>query len=84
MIPLVYFLVVWFVALAIFAISSFLSVMQMVRFGITGAGTFMSTLLFIGISVIVILGTSAFLLNVDWTQSIDLFGNLSRTIIFNP
>lgn len=82
MIPLVYFLFAWFAALAIFAVMSMLSVIQMVRFGIAGSGTFLSTLLFMCTAVLVILGTSAYLLHTDWSQGVDLFGGLTASPIF--
>ena len=84
MIPLYVFLLIWLALLAVFAFVAMLSVIQMLRFGIAGAGTYLSTTLFLAISFIVIFGTSTYVLNADWQQSVDLFSGLRLLPIFNP
>ena len=84
MFPLSVFLIAWFILLAIFGLMALLSVIQMLRYGLAGPGTYMTTLIFFVATFVVVFGTSAYLLTVDWTQQIDLFGGLSQSVIFNP
>jgi len=84
MIPLQYFLLAWLVFLVIYTIMSLLTVMQMVRFGISGMGTYATTLLFLVLSLGTILASSAYFLTVDWSGSVNLFGGLQESVYFNP
>jgi len=84
MIPLYYFFLAWAVFLLLFAIMSFLSILQMVRFGLAGLGTYASTFLFLAITVIAILGSTVYLASVDWNQSVNIFGGLVNSPYFNP
>jgi len=84
MIPLYFFLLAWFVLLAIFGLMALLSVMQMLRYGVAGPGTYFTTTAYFVITFIVIFGTSAYLLSVDWNQAPDLFGGVRDLTIFNP
>ncbi len=61
------FLIIWLVLLAIFAILSLVSVIQMLRFGLAGPGTYLSTALFLVVAAIVVGGTLLALINVDWS-----------------
>ena len=84
MIPLSYFLLAWFVLLGLFGLMTLLSVMQLLRYGMAGAGTYLSTTFFFLVVLIVVFGTSTYLLSVDWSQSVDIFGGLRNSTIFNP
>ncbi|MDQ7815315.1 MAG: hypothetical protein RDU25_05960 [Patescibacteria group bacterium] len=84
MILLQYFLMAWLAFLLIFMVMSLLTVMQMVRFGISGMGTYASTFLFLILSIGTILACSTYFLTVDWSMSVDLFGGLQDSIYFNP
>lgn len=77
MIPLSYFLLAWLVFFIIFGITAFMSVVQMLRFGVAGAGTYLSTGVFLTLSFLVILGCSIYFLNVDWQQTINIFGGFT-------
>ena len=66
-IPLSVFLIVWLVLLAIFSILSLVSVIQMLRFGLAGPGTYVSTALFLVVTAVVVGGTLLALVNVDWS-----------------
>lgn len=84
MIPLIYFLLAWLVALCFFGIMSLISVLQMVRLGIAGTGTYLSTATFLIVSTIVILAVGSYLITVDWQQTTNLFGWLQTSTYFNP
>lgn len=83
MIPLIYFLIAWVVFLAIFTIMSLLTMMQMLRFGLAGLGTYASTFIFMAFSVVIVLGSAAYFAGVDWNQTADIFGGLMNSPIFN-
>lgn len=83
MIPLSYFLLAWFIFFVIYAMTAFISVIQMLRFGIAGMGTYLSTGIFLSLSLVVILSTSLYFLTVDWQQGVNIFSRLSTTFI-NP
>lgn len=82
MIPLSYFLIAWLVFLGLYAIMSFISVIQMVRFGIAGSGTYLSTVLFLCVAFLVIFGTGWFLIGTDWTQGVNAFSWLEASPVF--
>ncbi len=82
MLPLSYFLLAWIILLAIFGLVALISIMQMLRYGVVGIGTYLSTILFLLVSMVVVLGTGIFLTRVDWTQSMNLYGTLESTQIF--
>ncbi len=84
MIPLQYFLLAWLIFLVIYTVMSLLTIMQMVRFGIAGLGTYATTLLFLVLSLGTILASSAYFLTVDWSSSVDLFSGLQGSMYFNP
>jgi hypothetical protein len=84
MIPLSYFLLAFLLLLGIYGLMSLLSVMQMVRYGVTGSVTYFSTALFLVVAVIVVLGAGAYLVTVDWQQPLTLFGGLSSSPYLNP
>lgn len=84
MIPLIYFLLAWVAFLAIFAVMSLLTAMQMLRFGLAGLGTYASTFVFLAFSVVVVLGSAFYFTGVDWYQPVNIFGSLIDSAIFNP
>lgn len=84
MIPLVYFLMAWAAFLLLFGAMSLLAVIQMMRFGIAGLGTYASTFLFMAVSVVTVLGCAVYFSTVDWSQGVDLFGGLMGSPFFNP
>lgn len=71
MIPLSVFLIAWFVLLGIYGILSLISIMQMIRFGVAGTMTYISTFLFVAVAAFVIVGVGLYLLTVDWGLSLD-------------
>ena len=83
MIPLSYLLIAWMIFLALYAIMALISVLQMVRLGLTGAGTFLSTALFLIVVVFTILGTGAYFMTVDWQQTVSPLNWLNGTPIFS-
>jgi hypothetical protein len=84
MIPLLYFLIAWVVLLAIYALMALLSVVQMLRFGLTGLGTYLSTFCYLALASGTILVCALYFSGVDWTGSVNLFGDVASSVIFNP
>ena len=82
MIPLSVFLIAWLVFLGLYAVMSLASVLQMLRFGIAGFGTWASTSLFLLVAFVVIAGSGFYFMSVDWTQTVDVFTWLGHTPIF--
>ncbi len=82
MIPLYAFLIAWLAFIGIYAIMALLSVIQMVRFGIANVGTYLSTVLFLAVLIVVLLGTGSTLIGIDWHQQLNAFGWLGSTSIF--
>jgi len=66
------FLIIWLVLLAIFAAVAFISVIQMLRFGLAGPGTYLSTALFLVVAALVVGGTLFALVGVDWSLGLSL------------
>lgn len=73
MIPLSFFLVAWLVLVAIFGLMSMLTVYMNIKNGITTFGSYVTTAIFLGVSLFVILGVGGYLLTIDWTQTVGLF-----------
>lgn len=67
-IPLTFFLLAWLVLVGLFVLASAISLMMYLRFGIAGSMTFLSALLFVGVSGLVLFVTATYLVNVDWSQ----------------
>lgn len=78
MIPLVYFLIAWLVFIAIFVLMSFITVIMNMRYGLSGSVTVMTTAIFIGVSCAILLGVGIFLLNVDWSTSLNAIPDTSN------
>ncbi len=73
MISLYVFLIAWLVFLGLYTIMLLLSALQLLRFGVSGAGTYLATLVFFVGVILVVVGTGAMLRSVDWQQQINLF-----------
>ena len=84
MIPLSYFLFAWLLLLGLYLLMSLISMMQMLRFGIAGFGTYASTLAYLIIFVLTVLGCGVYFLTVDWTQNVSLFAGLGSSPYLNP
>jgi len=84
MIPLLYFLIAWGAFILIFGVMTLLAILQMMRFGIAGLGTYASTFLFMAVSVVTVLGCIVYFSTVDWSQGVNLFGGLADSPFFNP
>ncbi|MFA4954609.1 MAG: hypothetical protein WC641_04820 [Patescibacteria group bacterium] len=84
MIPLIYFLIAWVVFLAIYALMALLSVVQMLRFGLTGLGTYLSTFFYLAVASGALIVCALYFSGVDWTGSVNLFGDVTSSVIFSP
>ncbi|MBU1348473.1 hypothetical protein KJ781_00175 [Patescibacteria group bacterium] len=71
-IPLVIFLFAWFVFLVIFTFLALVSVVQMLRFGVAGPGTYLSTVTFLAVTGLVLGGVGLYLAGVDWNATLDI------------
>lgn len=74
--PLSLFFIAWLLLLAVFALLALVSVVQMLRFGIAGPGTYLSTALFLLVVAAAVGGTLLCLSGVDWTLGLTL-GNVT-------
>ncbi|MEO5927740.1 MAG: hypothetical protein ABIO72_03390 [Patescibacteria group bacterium] len=72
MIPLSYFLLAWIVLLAIYALLTLVSVIQMVRFAVASSMTYFSTAVFLIVAVLAIGATCVYLATVDWNLALNL------------
>ncbi|MDO8617665.1 MAG: hypothetical protein Q7N87_02120 [Candidatus Uhrbacteria bacterium] len=70
MIPLLWLIIVWIVLLAIFIIFSSLTILMNLKFGLADFSTYGSTILFLGVTLIVSFFTIHYFLTVDWSQSV--------------
>lgn len=75
MIPLIWFLVAWIILLGIFALLTAVTLFMHFRFGLTGSGIFASSAVFLSVVGLVILLTSVYLYQVDWTQSLQILSS---------
>lgn len=84
MIPLIYILVAWLILLAIFLVLAFVSIVQMLRYGLAHPVTEITTAVFICLIIFVVIGTLGFLSGVDLKSNLDLspFFSLGKTPIF--
>ena len=82
MIPLTIFLIIWLVLIGIYALLSLISMIQMIRFGVMGSMTYFSTALFVVVAALALGLTALYLINVDWSQSLNLATLLSPSTNF--
>ncbi|MBD3251702.1 hypothetical protein GF380_04600 [Candidatus Uhrbacteria bacterium] len=72
MVPLGYFLIAWLILLGIFAFFVLFTLIQMLRHGLPGMFTYLSTFLFVAVIVLVVLGSGLYFLQVDWNDSVSI------------
>lgn len=72
MIPLSWLLIAWLGMLGLFFLVALITLFTHLRYGVASFVTYLSTLLFIGVSAAAILVASNYLVTVDWNQSLDL------------
>lgn len=71
-IPLFFFLIAWLVLVGIFLLTSAITLLMYLRFGLAGSMTFLSTLIFVIISALMLLASANYLASVDWSQSVHI------------
>ncbi len=69
--PFIYILTGWFVIVGVFGLIAVLASLQMLRCGVREGGTQGFTLVFMIVGLIVFLSSTAYLVRVDWTQTVD-------------
>jgi mannose/fructose/N-acetylgalactosamine-specific phosphotransferase system component IID len=70
MIPLSYFLITWTILLAIFGVVLLLTLVQMLKHGLSRTGTYVSTFIFLVVTAGVVIWTAFYLSSVDWSIGI--------------
>ena len=72
MIPIIWFLIVWLIAMGVFFLLAILTMGIALRFGLSGSKTFILCILFFVVSVVVAGGVGLYeLTHVDWTQTVN-------------
>ena len=72
MIPIAIFILIWLVLVAVFMVISIFSILQMLRFGISGNVTKWTVIGFVTLSLLIIIGTLIFLSQVDMQSGLDI------------
>ncbi|MBM3205045.1 hypothetical protein FJZ48_03650 [Candidatus Uhrbacteria bacterium] len=80
MFPLLWLLVAWLILMALFGILTLITVSLNFRYAPAGMTTYVTTLVFLLVVVGVFVLTIPYLVTVDWSQSINLFGDLGPRI----
>jgi hypothetical protein len=80
MLPLSWFLLAWLVLVIIHLLIAGITLMMHLRYGVTGFGTYTSSLVFVGVIAFTLLLTGSYLIMVDWTQTIPVLPGFSLTI----
>lgn len=81
MIPFSWLLLIWLGMLAVFGLVALITLFTHVRYGVANLTTYFSTFLFLGVTTIILFLTGMYLVQVDWSQGLDLGPTLSG--IFN-
>ncbi len=84
MIPIWIFFLIWLVLMSIYALMALISVTQMLRYGIASTVTAFTTFSFLACITIATGITGLYLIGVDWSQSVNVFGSLISSTIFSP
>lgn len=72
MLPLGYFLIAWLALLGLYAVLLLLTLLQVIRHGLSTPSAYISTFVFIIVVVAVVVGTGLYLTGVDWTKSVNV------------
>lgn len=75
-ITIIIFLYIYFFAIIIFIVGSIFNLYHMLRFGFHGQVPVVSSGVYIAISIIILLVSIYYILQIDWKLSIDLFGGI--------
>jgi len=73
MIPMSFLLLAWLIFVAIFVLFALLTIAVHIRFGISNPITTVSAGIFLTVSILVILATGIYFLQVDWSKNVGLF-----------
>jgi len=80
MIPLIYFFYFWLIAVALFSFLALLTSIIALRYGLSSYGTYMTTAIFLAVSVVVIVFVAGYAVTVDWSQTVNLFPATAPTL----
>ncbi len=76
MIPLSYFLVAWIIFLGIFGVMTTLTLVQMLRYGLSSFWTYASTFIFLVVVVGTLVGLTVYVGGVDWSAPVNIVPNI--------
>lgn len=77
MIPIAALLIPYALFLLIFLFFSFVNLYHLIKFGSTNFVAFMATFLFLAGSVLILYTSYTYIINTDWTRTIDVIPDLS-------
>lgn len=72
MIPLLWIFFAWVIGVALFSLFGLLTISLVLRFGLSGGGTFFYVGCFLFVAGLLIVGSGSYLLGVDWSASLSL------------
>ena len=81
-ISLYYLLFIYFIFLAIWIIFSFIAFFHMFKFGFKNITTFLTTLIYICVSIILLTISYNYIAPIDWQINITILGNLFNNNLF--
>lgn len=79
-IPIISFLYLYLAYLLIYALFSFFHIYHLLRFVAPSAMVYFLIILYILLSLVIISATAVFLVNIDWSQTIDILSESSLNI----
>ncbi|MDO8584232.1 MAG: hypothetical protein Q7R83_03590 [bacterium] len=80
MISLSWILIGWLILMAIYALFVLLTITVYLRYGVAYPTTYVATAFFLGVMTFVVIGVGSYFLTVDWSQTINVFGNVRPTL----
>ncbi len=72
MIPFSWLLLAWLGMLTLFALLALVTLFTYIRYSVANTTTYFSTFLFLGVAALVLVSTWIYLLQVDWSQNLDI------------
>jgi hypothetical protein len=72
MIPLFAFLILWLILVGVYVVLALITMMQMLRFGISSPSAIFLTIFYLIIAIFILGGTALYLFTVDWSIAFDL------------
>jgi hypothetical protein len=80
MVSFIYLFYAWLIAVALFSLLAAFTSIIALRFGLSSFGTYMTTAVFLAVSVLVIVLVGGFSMTVDWSQTVNLIPSSAPTL----